>query len=433
MNKSGISSLKWIFSVSNRFARVDRNGRSKVTSFLASLGICLGVLTLITVLSVMNGFQMSFINSILEISSYHIRVSNVEEDSKKSFLEFCKDNDKVKNVSSYKEAQTLITSENGKESVAIVRSVDSALYQEDEGFISEMKIIHGSLDEIDDDMIVLGSVLARNLGVGTGDVINLQILSGGNDVSLFSSNHDFTVSCIYRCGYSEINGSYAFINEKCGAEYFGKDAEKTYGIKIKQYDKDGRTAAQIKKAFPNLKVESWREYNKAFFNALKIEKNAIMMLVAIIFLVVGINIFNGMRRLVFERKNEIAIFSAVGATVPEIKLIFIVRGLIIGLSGSLCGVVFGLLISVNTDFIFNMVAQIIYFFQYIVTFIFSRVNLSFIQGNSSFNLYASIPSVIYFREVVFVCIFGIISPVLASFIASGNVLKMTVSEVLRNE
>ena len=59
---------KWILFVSRRFSKVDRQGRSAVTSMLASLGICFGVMTLITVISVMNGFQMSFIDSIMEVS-----------------------------------------------------------------------------------------------------------------------------------------------------------------------------------------------------------------------------------------------------------------------------------------------------------------------------------------------------------------------------
>lgn len=74
MNLSIKSSLSWIFFVSRRFAKVDRKGASAVTTALASLGICFGVMTLITVISVMNGFQHSFIDVIMEISSYHIRV-----------------------------------------------------------------------------------------------------------------------------------------------------------------------------------------------------------------------------------------------------------------------------------------------------------------------------------------------------------------------
>ena len=86
MRNNMIASLRWVLFVSWRFSRVDRKGRSAVTSFLASLGICLGVMTLITVISVMNGFQLSFIDAIMEISSYHVSADGVDA---AAFEQFC--------------------------------------------------------------------------------------------------------------------------------------------------------------------------------------------------------------------------------------------------------------------------------------------------------------------------------------------------------
>ena len=80
-----MSSFKWVFFVSRRFSKVDRKGRTAVTSFLASLGVCFGVMALIVVMAVMNGFQMSYIDSIMEISSYHIRVSGIAKDRENEF------------------------------------------------------------------------------------------------------------------------------------------------------------------------------------------------------------------------------------------------------------------------------------------------------------------------------------------------------------
>ena len=70
--------FRWILFVSGRFSKVDRKGRTAVTSFLASLGVCFGVMALTVVMGVMNGFQMSFIDSIMEISSYHVRISGIK-------------------------------------------------------------------------------------------------------------------------------------------------------------------------------------------------------------------------------------------------------------------------------------------------------------------------------------------------------------------
>ena len=159
----------------------------------------------------------------------------------------------------------------------------------------------------------------------------------------------------------------------------------------------------------------------------------LLLLVALIFVVVAINIYNGMRRLVFERRTEIAVLSAMGAGKKGIKAIFVMRGLIMGSLGALVGVALGILISMNTDVVFKFAAKLMYAIQYLFTAITDRQNLQFVQVNSSYNLYASIPARVFPGEVVAITLFGIFSPLLASLAASRNVLKMTVSEVLHNE
>ena len=438
MNKTGLfSKLIWIHTVSSRFARVDRKGRSAVTSFLATLGICFGVMTLIAVMSVMNGFQMNFIDAIMEVSSYHIRVTDIPAEQSEDFLQLCHNNKSVLSITPFYEAQTLMTDETGRENAAVIRAIDPDVYSTDEGFKKELTMIEGSFDLSEPDSIVLGYTLARQLRVGVGETVNLLVLSGGSDVTLLSGDRNFIVTGLFKTGYSDINSSYSFINIQAGPKYFGKAAEPIYGIKLKNSQEDARVIASLDKAAATENIEavfqSWREYNKSFFGALRIEKNMLLLLVALIFVVVGINIYNGMRRLVFERRSEIAILSAIGAENKDIKTIFIMRGFTTGAIGAFAGVILGLLISVNTEFLFNAAARVMYWLQYFVTAIFNRQNLMYVQENSSYAVYANIPARIFFREVVMIALFGIISPLLASWAASKNVLKMTVAEVLHNE
>ena len=109
------------------------------------------------------------------------------------------------------------------------------------------------------------------------------------------------------------------------------------------------------------------------------------------------------------------------------------RGFIMGTAGALAGVLLGIIISLNTDVVFTAAAKLMYGIQYLVTAITDRQNLQYVQVNSSYNLYASIPARIFPGEVVAITLFGIFSPLIASWAASRNVLKMTVSEVLHNE
>ena len=200
MKKTLYSSLRWISAVSRRFARVDRKGRSAVTSALATLGICFGVMTLTVVMSVMNGFQMSFIDSILEVSSYHLRATEIPEDKEEELLAACKSNKQIRSCVPFYESQVLMTGDKGGAVAVNVRAADEAIYSEDEGFRRELKMLSGSFDFSDPDSIIIGSSLARNLGVRTGSTVNLLVMSGGSDVELFSSDRVFTVRGIFTTG-----------------------------------------------------------------------------------------------------------------------------------------------------------------------------------------------------------------------------------------
>ena len=426
-------SYRWIFDVSRRFASVDRKSRSSATSFLAVLVICFGVMSLVTVVSVMNGFQMSFVNAIMELSSFHIRVSNLESQAEADFLDSCADSKEIRCVSPFYESQALLVGNKSKESAGIIRGVDARTCEFDEGFAREIKIVSGSFDLSSADSIVLGSYLAQSLGVTTGNTVNLLALSGGKDVELLSQNRQFKVTGIFECGYYDINQGYAFVSLEAARMYFGEDAPVFYGIKIRRPQNDGFVSAAIKSRFPDAAVQSWREYNRTFFGALRVEKNILMLLVFLIFVVVAVNIYNGMRRLVFERSQEIAALSALGGTSFQIKTIFVVRGFLTGAAGTVIGVVLGIFISLNIRSVFLGVSHCLYWLELFFTSVFSPENVAFITENQMYAIYASIPARIIPSEVLLISLFGVLSPLLASALASRSVLKLKIAEVLHNE
>ena len=138
-----------------------------------------------------------------------------------------------------------------------------------------------------------------------------------------------------------------------------------------------------------------------------------MLLVCIIFVVVGVNIYNGMRRLVFERRQEISIFSALGASKLEIKSIFILRGFTCGLYGALSGMILGLLISYNIKPIFLFIGTL--------------------TQNTMFDMFAQIPACVFAGEVCLITLFGVLAPLAATTLAANNILDLSVAEVLHDE
>ncbi len=451
--------LALIFSISRRFASADRSSSSSVTSRLSILGICFGVMTLIVVTSVMNGFQMSFIDAILETQSYHIQVEEAggnlsgEElsDFEKKLNEHCKASKLVRAITPFYQAQTLmcnipqpnppasdkVTSSSSAvfESPALIRGIPAETFYEDPGFRKEIILLQGSFDLSGKNEIILGNQLAHSLKVRVGDQVNLFVLSGSSDVELFSGQRIFTVKGIFATGYQEINSSLSFISMEDARAYFGKEALRTWGIKLHNTSNVEGEIRELRKVLSGsgAKISSWKEYNKSFYGALRIEKNMLLLVVCLIFVVVAINIYNAMRRLVFERQREIAILTALGIRIKEIQAIFITRGFYTGLLGSVGGLILGIIISLNTNAVFNGASKIVYFLQYAFTAIFNHENLMYISENSTYSIYANIPARIFKGEVLMIFLFGIISPLAACFFAGKNVLKSTLAEVLHNE
>lgn len=429
--------LSWILFVSRRFASVDKKGRGAITSILASFGIAFGVMTLIVVISVMNGFQMSYIDSIIELSSGHIRVSIPKESEtngdKENFEIFCKNNKEIKTLQPFFEGQSLIATNRGRQQGALIKAVSPNIIQTDSGFAKEMKMLDGSFDLSNDNSIVLGTMLAYSLGVEIGDEVTLLALSGKSDVDLINKNRIFTVVGIFSCGYNDINSTFAFVSNKNKDRLFGQNATPIYEIKLFDGESDGRIIAQLKNHFSNFEFESWRSYNRAFFGALKVEKNMLLMLVFLIFLVVSVNIYNAMKRMVFEKREEICILSALGGKPKFIQAIFVFQGFLTGFLGALPGAALGILISINMEWIFSFVSKIAYQVQNFFTWLFMPEMLSYVRQNMVYMLYATIPAKMVFSEIMMITLFGVLASLLAAWFASKKVLTLSIAEVLRDE
>ena len=133
--------IDWIFFVAGRFGTADTKGRSALTSVLSSLGIAFGVVALIVILSVMNGFQMGYIESILEVSSAHIRITGSSET-----MEKIRKLPEVRSLSVFTESQSIMQGKFGSQQGVLLRAVEPDIITTDTGFASSAKIIEGSFD-----------------------------------------------------------------------------------------------------------------------------------------------------------------------------------------------------------------------------------------------------------------------------------------------
>ena len=425
--------LSWIYYVAKRFSLVDRKGSGSLSFRLSTLGICFGVMTLIIVISVMNGFQREFIDAIMEVSSFHVRAEG-DFARKAEFKNFLKENPRVLCSQEFVESECLAVGPNGKQASVLVRGLEPDALDLDKGFAKEIRVLRGKFDlsANGNAAVALGSTLSRNLGVKVGDSVSLYSLSSNKPLmEAFKDKKDFVVAAIFMTGYADINQTFAYVDINCADFFEGQDS--SFGIKLKNSAADSALLDDIRQKFPEAKAKSWREYNRSFFGALRVEKNMLMLLVLLIFVVVAINIFNSMRRIVYERRFEISILSALGGKMSSIKNIFVMRGFLTGLRGAVPGLLLGMFFCVNIKSVFAFLSGAIFWIQYLALLAFSPNDAAAVAQNPMFAVYGNIPARMYAGEIFFITLFGILSAVLSSWLASREVLNAAISEVLHDE
>ncbi|MDR0584318.1 MAG: ABC transporter permease [Treponema sp.] len=440
----------WIWYVAARY--IFRGRGNSPSPVLAVLGIAVGVLVLIVILAVMNGFQLSFIESILEISSYHLRLESFSAEKAGEARSVLAALPGINAILPFREFQGLVRGSRNGQRPVMIRGLPADALELDPALGSRLEFEAGSFDIADRRSALLGAELAGRLEAGIGDEISLfsisGILSGGDGAESETDGaaesagvETFTVTGIFRTGFYEYDTSWGFINIESAAAF--SESGVTLGVKLKNRFQDrqaleaARRAFSVRAGFEEIKLSSWRDYNRSFFGALRTEKLFMFILVGLIFIVVGLNIFQTQRRSVLEHREEIGLLRAIGGRELAVRFVFVCNGAIIGFSGAASGLVLGLLIASNISLFFSILEGAVNFFINMV-----NVLMSFWGAGEMGNFAIFSPAVFYIKEtpsriipheVALIFMFGFLSALLAAWFASGRVSRIRPAEVLRYE
>jgi lipoprotein-releasing system permease protein len=426
--------IPFILFVGFRYFKEKRKSKRTASSVLSITGITVGVMTLTAVIGVMNGFQLSFIEPILNIGSYHIQISRGPEMSEEVISDI-RNLPQVTALVPFTETQALIE---GK-TICIIRGIPAHIRELDPSIEKSFDTEYYDMPDVENlgdmDSIIIGNQLAIHLGIREGDSISVTTF-GGN----WSSRKK--VTGIFQTWYYEIDKTWAFVSLETAAHFYSDKEELplTYGVKLKNRFIDRGAVESIKQILgEGYTVQSWREFNRNFFGALLMEKILMMVLVGLIFIVVGFNIFHSLKRSVFERKEEIALLKALGASPGSIKNIFILEGLLIGILGCFFGILAGLLIANNINEVFRLTEKFINNFLFLnIENILRQLNLDIqFQRVSIFSpdifYIKNVPIRILLPETCMITFFAILCSYMASFFASRKVVIIKPAEILRYE
>ncbi len=407
-----------------RYTRQGRRGRnsSGFISFISAISvasIAVGVMALIVVLSVMNGFQKEVRDRMLSVIP-HIEVINyggVLADWE-STAELLKKNPHVLGIAPYASGQGLVSSGSSVRGV-VIRGIDPV----SEPNVSEIdkQMLIGELTDLKSGEfgIILGRDLASILHLRIGDKVNVIIPQGRTTpAGIVPRMRAFTLVGVFSSGHYEYDSTMALIGLTDAEALFRQNGPSGLQVRVDDMNKAPAISYDLLKLLPRtFAVTDWSKQNRTWFAAVQVEKRMMAIILFLIVLVGAFGLVSSMVMTVTEKQSDIAILRTLGASPASIMTIFMVQGAVVGFIGVTVGVALGLGIACNLDVI--------------VPAIESLFGIQFLPKEVYF--ISSLPSDPRVGDIVPIALFSFLLSLVATIYPSWRASKTKPAEALRYE
>lgn len=417
-----LQSLSWEKLISIRYlASKNRDGFLSVIAGFSFLGICIGVATLIIVMSVMGGFREELLTRIIGMKGHALVYSHT------STIE---NNDLIKNrikeikgvniVCPLIERQAIITANNqSRGSVIISMDNETILNRE---IISKNLIFQNnlSLKDFKDNTVIIGKKMAYLMGLNIGSIVTIMNPQG--EITPFGTvptQQDFKVIGTFEVGMTEYDKNIMIMPLKTTQDFFGLENKVTQiEIFTKNIEENDDIVDNISKLLKdqNMEVVGWKHGDSHFFNAIQIERNVMFLILTLIIIIASFNIISGLVMLVKDKTRDIAIMKTMGASRRSIMRIFLMTGSIIGVVGTLLGTIIGITVTMNLNSIVGAIQKLF------------QVQLF----NPEVYFLATLPTKLNWNEVLLIAFISMTLSILATLYPSFRASRLDPIEALRS-
>ena len=404
-----------------RYTRAKR--RNHFISFISMasmLGIAIGVMALIVVLSVMNGFQKELRARILGVAS-HVQISGFDGQlgNWQEVARGATADPEVLAAAPYVSAQGLLANQQNVQG-ALVRGVIPELEDQVADIGSHMK--RGRLTDLKPGEfgMVLGSELAHAVGARVGEKVVLIAPQGQvTPAGILPRINQFTVVGVFEVGMYEYDAGLALIHLQ-DAQKLYRLGDEVSGVRLKLKDlfQAPEVARDLSRALPgDLYITDWTRSHANFFRAVQIEKNVMFIILTLIVAVAAFNLVSTLVMAVTDKQPDIAILRTLGATPASIMKIFVVQGSLIGVVGTAIGVIGGILIALNVDVVVPAIERLF--------------RVQFLAKDVYY--ISELPSDLQLRDVVTIGLMSLLLSLLATLYPSWRASRVNPAEALRYE
>ena len=391
------------------------DGLLSIISWFSFIGIAIGVATLIIVMSVMNGFKVELQNRIIGFNG-HLYINKLGENISDYQLDY-ENFDNINFIDPNITFQSLMIS--GKQNNGVLVKAINPKNLENYRLIYE-NLNSTKSEPLSCDCIILGDTMATKLGLSIGS--NVKLYSTQTISTPFGSlpkSKEFEISGTFHSGMSEYDNNFTLISLKNGQQLTGYVDEVSI-IEIHLVDPNNikNTKLQLIKNYPlgEYVIRDWQEVNSTYFEALKVERTVMFIILSLIILIAAFNVVTSLFILVKNKTKEIAILRTIGLSRSGIMRIFILIGSIVGISGTVVGTLCGYIITINLENI-----------------------RSLLNNQFGLNLFPpqlyyidQIPTNIQSTQILYIVFFSIIISILATIYPSYAASRLEIKGILKN-
>ena len=411
--------IGWRYTRAGRAGR--RNGFISFISFVSVIGIALGVMALIVVLSVMNGFQKEVRDRMLSAIA-HVEIlqpQGLALPDWQAVAAKAKEDPAVRAAAPFIAVQSLLARGEDMRG-AVVRGVLPAAESQITDLAAKLQA-DGTLEQLVPGQwrIVLGVELARSLGVRAGDSVTL-IAPGGQvtPAGVQPRLKQFTVAGVFSVGHYEYDSALALIHIDDAARLFRTEGPTGVQLKLADVHDAREVGWRLSDVMgPNVRVRDWTRTNAAWYDAVQIEKRMMFIILTLIVAVAAFNLVSTLVMTVTDKRADIAILRTIGASPRSVMGIFVVQGATAGVIGTLTGVAFGLLIAFNVGVIVPAIERLL--------------GVAFLP--SSIYLINRMPSDPQMADILPIAVISLVLAFLATLYPSWRASRVNPAEALRYE
>lgn len=415
----------WEIGLALRYLRAKRKeGGIALIAIISYIAIALAVMALITVMSIMAGFRAELLDRMLSFNG-HMYVSGdlLNSPQRDAAVARIKAVPGVTFVTPMTNDQSIVRA-GGATTGAIVRGVSRA-------DLASMQYVYDSLDpaarqrfgqgDWGGDNVLIGKALAEGLGLRVGDPITLYSPTGASSAfgSLGGLEKTYRVGGVFTSGTADFDQAFIFMPIEQAQLFYGKEGRwDVIELKVEQPDRVEALRMPVQQAAgPSALVSDWRDRLAAFWGALKVERVAMSIILGLVVAIAALNIISGIVMLVKNKTRDIAILRTVGASQSSMLRVFFLSGAMIGVAGTLTGLILGLLFCLNIGAI-----------QHFLEFVFQTELF-----NADVYMLDAVPALVDPVDVFWVTVWSFFMSCVAGLIPSWQAAKLDPVEALRYE